>query len=139
MPTIRTDDAPRRLRAVWLGPKGFRWPVDWTYVQWSIFAVLVVICPVLIFVLLVWVDPAIAAGAAFGGPYLAYRMVKRIPEWVDYDRPVRFWLRTFRAEFSGSTRVSRLGERRELVAATEPTEMSRGAQYVLYPAKRWRR
>lgn len=34
MPQLRTDDGPRKLRAVWLGPKGGSLPFEWTYVQW---------------------------------------------------------------------------------------------------------
>lgn len=36
MPEIRTDDGPRRLRALWLGPKGYTLPFEWTYVQWVV-------------------------------------------------------------------------------------------------------
>ena len=35
MPHLRTDDGPRKLRAVWLGPKGATLPFEWTYVQWA--------------------------------------------------------------------------------------------------------
>lgn len=38
MPEIRTDDGPRRLRAVWLGPKGYTLPFEWSYVQWVVVA-----------------------------------------------------------------------------------------------------
>ena len=33
MPLLRTDDGPRRLRAIWLGPNGATLPFEWTYVQ----------------------------------------------------------------------------------------------------------
>lgn len=36
MPDIRTDDGPRRLRALWLGPKGYTLPFEWTYTQWFV-------------------------------------------------------------------------------------------------------
>ncbi|MBM7799362.1 hypothetical protein JOE57_002283 [Microlunatus panaciterrae] len=36
MPDLRTDDGPRKLRAVWLGPKGATLPFEWTYVQWAV-------------------------------------------------------------------------------------------------------
>jgi len=36
MPLLRTDDGPRRLRAIWLGPNGATLPFEWTYVQWGV-------------------------------------------------------------------------------------------------------
>ena len=36
MPRLRTDDGPRKLRAVWLGPAGSTLPFQWTYVQWLV-------------------------------------------------------------------------------------------------------
>lgn len=40
MPPIRTDDAPRRLRQVWLGPKGLRLGFEWPYPRLFLFVCL---------------------------------------------------------------------------------------------------
>lgn len=137
MPPIRTDDAPRRLRAMWLGPRGARWPVDWTYPQWGVFVILLLTVPPLIFFLVAWWDVAFAAAFAFGGPVIAYRVTTSMPKWVNYDRPLRWWVGVLRAEFSHSTRLSKLEERRHRVSGIAPVELSKGAQRALYPATRW--
>jgi hypothetical protein len=132
---IRTDDAPRRLRAVWLGPKGLRWPMDWTYIQWCVFAVLLVVFPALVFALLLLLSPAIAAWMAIlGGPLLAYEVTKRMPTWIDYDRPLRYWVRTLRQEYAASTPMTRLQPRGLRVDAPSATALTRHATYELYSA-----
>jgi hypothetical protein len=134
MPAIRTDDGPRRLRAVWLGPKGVRWPVDWTYVQWSVFAVLVLAVPWLLFLLLVWLSPWVASAAALVlGPWVAWEITTRLPGWVDYDRPVRFWWWVLRAEFSRSVRVSRLRETWVRPVLPSGVGLTSGGRHLLYP------
>ena len=45
MPNLRTDDGPRKLRAIWLGPKGATLPFEWTYVQWSVVIAALVLTP----------------------------------------------------------------------------------------------
>ena len=55
MPNLRTDDGPRKLRAVWLGPKGATLPFEWTYVQWSAVLIgLVSTAATLLFMALAW-------------------------------------------------------------------------------------
>lgn len=34
------DDPGRQQRSVWLGPKGVRWPMDWTFEEWAVAFVL---------------------------------------------------------------------------------------------------
>ena len=133
MPQIRTDDGPRRLRAVWLGPRGLRWPVDWTYVQWVVFAVLVLLAPLLVFISLMWVSRGVAGGFALvGGGWLAWEVTTRIPRFVDYDRPVRFWWRLLRSEFALSMPLSRLGETRVRPMVPSSVVLSSGGRYLLY-------
>lgn len=40
---MRPDDDIRRVRNVWLGPKGITWPVQATYTAWGLFVVTLVI------------------------------------------------------------------------------------------------
>ncbi len=47
MPELITDDGPRKLRNVWLGPKGLRLPVEYTYTHWLMLAILL---PLTVFV-----------------------------------------------------------------------------------------
>lgn len=48
MPHLRTDDGPRKLRAVWLGPKGATLPFEWAYVQWAAVLIGIVVAPLLL-------------------------------------------------------------------------------------------
>ena len=114
MPAIRTDDGPRRLRGVWLGPKGLRWPVDWTYVQWGVFILATATLPFVVFGVLLWVNQLLAGFTGIlAGPLLAYEITTRLPKWLDYDRPLRHWLRLWRSEYQSSIRVSRLRTSRD--------------------------
>lgn len=93
MPNLRTDDGPRKLRAVWLGPKGATLPFEWTYVQWSAVLIAVVVVPLLLGPL-VWLATGDVAwglilGIVWGGPtgaYLAVRLMRR----VTFDEPLRY-------------------------------------------------
>jgi hypothetical protein len=101
-----TDDAPRRLRGVWLGPKGVRWPVDWTFAQWGVFAFLTVTCPVVIFAAFVLLNWYLAVcNAILWGPVAAFFLTRWVMRFVDYDRPLRFWLRQLRGEWQRSRRT----------------------------------
>lgn len=93
MPNLRTDDGPRKLRAIWLGPKGATLPFEWTYVQWSVVIAALVLTP---FILgpIVWlltgdVAWAVVLGVVWGGPGGAYLAV-RIMKHVTFDEPLRF-------------------------------------------------
>jgi hypothetical protein len=106
MPRLVTDDAPRRLRGVWLGPKGVRWPVDWTFAQWGVFALLSVVCPVTIFAAFAFLNWYLAiCNGLLWGPVAAYFLTRWVMRFVDYDRPIRFWLRQLRGEWRRSRRT----------------------------------
>jgi len=93
MPRIRTDDGPRKLRAVWLGPKGATLPFEWTFVQWGV-TIAVAVVTIAAMIGLWWLlteDVLLAAvlgvcwGAA-GGVYLAVKLMRG----VTFDEPVRY-------------------------------------------------
>lgn len=93
MPTLRTDDGPRKLRAVWLGPKGATLPFEWTYVQWAVVLLGIVIMPLILGPLTLAVTGdtawAIVIGLVWGGPlgaWLATKMMRR----VSFDEPLRY-------------------------------------------------
>lgn len=103
MPLIRTDDAPRKLRAVWLGPKGSTLPFEWTYVQW---AVVIVLMPVGVFLvlslcLLLGLSPfARAIFTILWGPALGVYLGVRLMKGVHYDEPLRYRVAVARSELS---------------------------------------
>ncbi|MGV8909322.1 MAG: hypothetical protein ACOH1Y_10095 [Propionicimonas sp.] len=90
---ISTDDGPRKLRAVWLGPKGKTLPVEWTFVQWGVTVGLWLLL-MAGFGWLWWLlthNPLVAAvsGVAWGvlvGTWLAVRIMHR----VTFDEPLRY-------------------------------------------------
>lgn len=103
MPRLRTDDAPRKLRAVWLGPAGHTLPFQWTYVQWAITLIAVPVAAT-IGTAIVWFlfgDPVWAFGIGglwfgAGGVYLAVRLMRN----VTFDEPLSYQRRLFEGEFS---------------------------------------
>ena len=103
MPRLRTDDGPRKLRAVWLGPAGHTLPFQWTYVQWAI-TILAVPIAGTIGTTIVWFllgDPVWAFGLGglwFGaaGVYLAIRLMRN----VTFDEPLSYHRRLVKGEFS---------------------------------------
>lgn len=101
MAELRTDDAVRRLRAVWLGPEGIRLPVDWTYVEWAGFlALLAVAVPtvgLIAFTVTGDAQLSVLAAGPFGG-LVAFYSMRATMRLVDADRPVRYWKRTLAAE-----------------------------------------
>ena len=111
MPWLRTDDGPRKLRAVWLGPKGATLPFEWTYVQWSV-TLLMIPLGVALVALLIAVGGLLTIGHApwftfwfgliYGAPAAIYLAV-RLMRGVTFDEPLRYKTATFREEF-GRTR-----------------------------------
>lgn len=95
MAAIRTDDGPRRLRSVWLGPKGATLPFEWTYVQWVV-TIACAMVGMVVFTLIWWLlshDALIAtvSGIAWGiaaGTYAAVRLMRG----VDADEPIGYKL-----------------------------------------------
>lgn len=114
MPELSTDDGPRKLRAVWLGPKGATLPFEWTYVQWS---VVLILTPVAVVVggLLLLLLGLVTVGHPFwftwwfagiyGAPAGVYFGV-RVMRGVDFDQPLRYKLATFHEEFGRSMRTA---------------------------------
>ena len=103
MPRLRTDDGPRKLRAVWLGPAGGTLPFQWTYVQWLVTLVAIPIGAAaggfLLSILgagLVW---TLSVGVLWGGAAGVWVAVK-VMRHVTYDEPLRYLQRLVRGEFS---------------------------------------
>ena len=114
MPELRTDDGPRKLRAVWLGPKGATLPFEWTYVQWSV-TLLMIPLGVALVALLIAVGGLLTIGHApwftfwfgliYGAPLAIYLAV-RLMRGVTFDEPLRYKTATFREEFGRESRES---------------------------------
>lgn len=132
MPKLRTDDGPRKLRAVWLGPAGHTMPFQWTYVHW-----LVTLLSglggglaggALIFSLgagLVW---TLGFGCLWGCAAGVYGSV-RIMRHVTYDEPLRYQRDLLRTEFS--RRLSSPAQDRLQVFRFSPPAMGYLSQPVL--------
>lgn len=103
MPRLRTDDGPRKLRAVWLGPAGHTLPFQWSYVQWALTLVIVTVTSTIGTLLVWWLlrDPVWAFGLGtlwFGaaGVYLGVRVMRN----VTFDEPLGYQRRMVKEEFS---------------------------------------
>ena len=103
MPRLRTDDGPRKLRAVWLGPAGSALPFQWTYVQWVVTLVAIPIGAavggVLVWLLGVGVVWTLSIGVLWGAAAGVWVAVK-VMRYVTYDEPLRYLRRLVRGEFS---------------------------------------
>lgn len=117
MPELRTDDGPRKLRAVWLGPKGAALPFEWTYVQWSVTLLMIplgigVTC--LVIALAGWATIGHPPwftfwfGLIYGTPAAVYLAV-RVMRGVTFDEPLRYKTATFREEVGRRQRVAAEG------------------------------
>ena len=103
MPRLRTDDGPRKLRAVWLGPAGSTLPFQWTYVQWLVTLVAIPVGAIIGGALVgltgagwVW---TLGIGVLWGGAAGVWVAVK-LMRHVTYDEPLRYQRRLVRGEFS---------------------------------------
>ena len=103
MPRLRTDDGPRKLRAVWLGPAGSTLPFQWTYVQWLVTLLAIpvgaAICSLPIWLLGAGVVWTLSIGVVWGGAagvWVALKLMRH----VTYDEPLRYQWRLLRGEFS---------------------------------------
>jgi hypothetical protein len=127
MPDIRTDDTPRRLRAVWLGPRGKTLAWEWTYVQWSLCLALMVACSAVLLLLLWPVDHTIAVCFGIGGGSLiGQKLAAHAVAHTNYDQPLRWWRQTLRGEFRRSTRMPQ--DRVERLTAPPVAELARWAE-----------
>lgn len=136
MPELRTDDGPRKLRAVWLGPKGAALPFEWTYVQWSVTLLMIpvgIAAVALTIAVVGWASLGYAPwftfwfGLIYGAPLAVYLSV-RLMRGVTFDEPLRYKTATFREELGRQQRVAAEGvmewsmpwpKLAELPAATE--------------------
>jgi hypothetical protein len=92
---LRADDEVSRLRAVWLGPDGTRFPWDWTFTEWAIaVAGSLAVGPVSF----VWITrgfgllPGLLFGAAYGAAAgVGAKMV--VGPLISSDRRVRYLVR----------------------------------------------
>lgn len=93
MPDLRTDDGPRKLRAVWLGPNGATFPFQWTYVQWAV-TLLAVPATIAVFWLVLTAigleQFTVGAIAVPWGGALAIFLVVKAMARVSFDRPLRY-------------------------------------------------
>jgi hypothetical protein len=117
MPELRTDDGPRKLRAVWLGPKGASLPFEWTYVQWSVTLLMIPFGIGLTSLLIAVVGWATVGhppwftiwfGLIYGAPSAVYLAI-RLMRGVTFDEPLRYKTATFREEVGRRSRVSAEG------------------------------
>ncbi len=113
MPELRTDDGPRKLRAVWLGPKGAALPFEWTYVQWSVTLLMIPLGVALVASLLAvlgWATVGHAPwfsfwfGLIYGAPLAVYLAI-RLMRGVTFDEPLRYKTTTLREELGGRQRM----------------------------------
>lgn len=136
MPPLRTDDGPRKLRAVWLGPKGGTLPFEWTYVQWSAtLAAMAVTSTMAFLIALILPAPAWFVGFAYlsGGGIGVYLAVKAMRN-VTFDEPLRHKTATVRAEFSRRRRPAQ--QATAWVWADLPVnDLSPQAAQLLFPRK----
>jgi len=138
VPELRTDDGPRKLRAVWLGPKGATLPFEWTYVQWSV-TLLMIPLGVALVALLIAVGGLLTIGHApwftfwfgliYGAPAAIYLAV-RLMRGVTFDEPLRYKTATFREEF-GRTREPAEGVTAWVMPFPRLTELPTSAQDLL--------
>lgn len=133
MPRLRTDDAPRKLRAVWLGPAGSTLPFQWTYVQWLVTLIAIPIGSLVGASLVrlvggdwVWtVGIGVLWGGA-GGLWLAVKLMRH----VTFDEPLRYQRRLLRGEFS--RRFSTPTDQRPVAVSFETPTIS----YLSPPVRR---
>lgn len=115
MPLLHTDDGPRRLRAVWLGPTGATLPFEWTYVQWvatlaaiPVTAGLLWGVGMLVHQLLPFVDTFLVGAVAWiWGPALGVYATVRVMRHVSFDQPLGARARLVKAELQRRPRPTR--------------------------------
>lgn len=113
MPELRTDDGPRKLRAVWLGPKGATLPFEWSYVQWSVTLLMIPVGIIVVAALVAlagWVTVGHVPwftfwfGLIYGAPAAIYLAI-RLMRGVSFDEPLRYKVMTFREELGHRQRT----------------------------------
>ena len=136
MPEIRTDDTPRRLRAVWLGPRGKTLSWEWTYVQWALCLGLVTLCSGVLVAVLYPADHVIAVVFGTGaGAVIGVRLAGAAVARTNYDQPLRWWRTTVIGEWRRSNRPAASTSVRPAAPPT-PKEIGRWAQDEIWGASR---
>lgn len=80
--------------------------MDWTFAQWGVFAALTALCPAAIFAAFAFLNLYLAiCNGLLWGPVAAFFLTNRAMRFVDYDRPIRFWLAQIRGEWKRSRRT----------------------------------
>jgi hypothetical protein len=139
MPELRTDDGPRKLRAVWLGPKGASLPFEWTYVQWSVTLLMIplgITLTSLVIALAGWVTVGHAPwftfwfGLIYGTPAAVYLAV-RLMRGVTFDEPLRYKTATFGEEVGRRQRVPAEGVTEWAMPWPKVAELPLAAQQLL--------
>lgn len=96
MPVLTTDDQARRLRNVWLGGKGFEWPVAARYSAWGLAILLFTLSAVVAWVLL----PPLTTFLV-GLPLalaVSLLLTSKVMRHVTAERTVRSHVQVFQAE-----------------------------------------
>lgn len=139
MPELRTDDGPRKLRAVWLGPKGASLPFEWTYVQWSVTLLMIplgISFTCLLIAVVGWSTIGHAPwftfwfGLIYGGPAAIYLAV-RLMRGVTFDEPLRYKTSTFREEVGRGQRMTAEGPTEWSMPWPKLAELSPAARRLL--------
>ncbi|MGL5824776.1 MAG: hypothetical protein ACRCYU_08160 [Nocardioides sp.] len=93
---VGTDDASRRLRFLWLGPQGWRFPFEARFVAWALAAGLGAAMSVVFVIIMPTVGfKAVGVLVAF---LIALTATKAVMPHVDHDRPVKYHRRTLANE-----------------------------------------
>lgn len=90
MPILSTDDQARRIRYIWLGPRGFRLP-EARFPAWGLFVFVTFLLCALSFAL----APPGTRLAVLGciiAPLIALPLTRLVMRYVDHDRPLRYWM-----------------------------------------------
>lgn len=92
MPRIRSDDGPRKLRAVWLGPEGMTLPFEWTYVQWAVCLALGNLFGLIVGGLMWWATALVYGIAAFflWGYPIGILVGVKVMKGVTFDEPIQY-------------------------------------------------
>lgn len=92
MPLIRSDDGPRKLRAVWLGPKGATLPFEWTFVQWLVCVLCTIALGTVVLVALwvAWAPIYGMAGAVLYGPAGGFYIGAKLMHRTSFDEPIQY-------------------------------------------------
>ncbi len=90
----RHDDDPYRFRAVWLGLRGYTWPVEAEYLQWGLALAFFTVYEVALLTLGIGAKAVTPVWALCA----AAVTVKAIEPLLDHDRSLRGWVQVLHAE-----------------------------------------